>query len=335
MSDLVPSIVPGSGSDHDVIINKILSKASRNFFWVALVLKALEKNWYSKSDIDRVIRDFHSDMGPLYGRMMQKLDQQVPKHQKLASLILTWATFSFRPLFISELQIALEPDFKDLTSLEDIVHHVCAGFVQVHSSKVSLVHETAKHFLIHETAQYKIQMIPSKGHEKLAWACLQHLSSSKERQWRTFLKNLQDDQGPDGCNFCDNPSTMSRKYPSLIYAASSWAYHLSLARTESSNLQENLLEFFNKDMLTWINTVSLHGDLTTLSRSAEYLKTFLKRQEKAAEDKKLVQFSHDDSDDLKAWAKDLSRLVGEFGGILLTALHPFTKLSLHSVRIAL
>ncbi|KAI4264584.1 MAG: hypothetical protein L6R42_000320 [Xanthoria sp. 1 TBL-2021] len=317
--DLVPSIVPGSRSDHDNIINKILSKASGNFFWVALVLKALEKNWYRQSDIDRVIEEFHSDMTPIYGRMMQKLDEQEDKDRKMASLILTWATFSFRPLSTSELRKALETEFRDLTILEDIVRHVCAGFVQVHGSKVGLIHETAKHFLIHETAQYKIQMIPGKCHEYLATACLQYLSSKRERQWRTVLKNLQDDRGLDRSNFNGNPSTIDRSYPFLVYAAQSWAYHLSLARTEGSTLQELLFDFLKKDALTWINTIALLGDLTTLIRSAKYLKTFVKRQEKTSGDTDSVQLRHDDPYDFKAWAMDLSRIVGKFGSILLAS----------------
>ncbi|KAL9012617.1 MAG: hypothetical protein Q9173_002634 [Seirophora scorigena] len=154
VSDLVPSIVPGSQSDDDNIMAKILSKASGNAFWVALVLKALEKNWYKRSDIDRVIEEFHSDMTPICGRMMQKLDEQEDKDRKMASVIITWATFSFRPLSISELRKALETEFRDLTILKDIVRHVCAGFVQVHGSKVGLIHETAKHFLVLEAAQY-------------------------------------------------------------------------------------------------------------------------------------------------------------------------------------
>ncbi|KAI4116334.1 MAG: hypothetical protein LQ345_003231 [Seirophora villosa] len=319
VSDLVPSIVPGSQSDHDNIIAKILSKASGNFFWVALVLKALEKNWYRRSDIDRVIEEFHSDMTPIYGRMMQKLDEQEDKDRKMASLIITWATFSFRPLSISELRKALETEFRDLTILEDIVRHVCAGFVQVHGSKVGLIHETAKHFLIHEAAQYKIQMVPGKGHEHLAIACLQHLSSKRGRQWRTVLKNIQDEYGLDRSNFGGNPSTIDRSYPFLVYAAQSWAYHLSMARTEGSTLQEMLFDFLKKDALTWINTIALLGDLTTLLRSAKYLKTFVKRQEKTLGDTNSVQLRPDDPYESKAWAMDLSRIVGKFGSILLSS----------------
>ena len=326
VTDVVPRTVPGSPSDHAEIMRKILSKASGNFFWVVHVLKALEKNWYRKSDIDRVINKFHSDMSPMYAKMMQKLNEQTTEDRKMASMILTWATFSFRPHTTSELRIALEPESNDLTSLEDYVRHVCAGFVQVHASKVGLTHETAKHFLIHETAQHKVQMVPSKAHEQLAIVCLRHLSSSKERQWRTILKNLQDDNGNEWCNFGGNPDVLNKHHPFLLYAAQSWAYHLSLARTESSSMREMLLEFFKKDALTWINTLALLGDLATLTKSANYLKTFIKRREKMLEDTKSKQLQHIDSDDLKAWAKDLSRVVGKFGGILLSSPSSIYKL---------
>ena len=317
VNDLVPSIIPGDELHHTTIINKILSRASGNFLWVVLVLKALEQNWYTKSDIDRVIREFHSGMTPIYARMMSKLDQQLPRNRKMASLILIWAAFSFRPLSIVELRTALEPEFEDLTSLEDIVHHVCGGFVQVRGSKVGLIHETAKHFLISETIENKIQMTTSKSHEYLAIACLQYLSSTKERQWRTLLKRVEDNQEPTQRNITRNSGVITKNHPFLLYAAKSWAYHLSSARTESSKLQSTLFEFFKRDTLTWINTLALLGDLRTLIRSAQYLKTFIKRREKARAEATSAKLQDDDSGNLRFWAVDLSRLVGKFGSILL------------------
>lgn len=317
VNDLVPSIVPGEESDHRSIINKILSKASGNFLWVVLVLKALEQNWYTKSDIDRAIQEFHSEMTPIYANMMRKLDEQIPRNRKMTSLILIWATFSFRPLSVVELRTALKPEFEGLTSLEDIVRHVCGGFVQVRGSKVGLIHETAKHFLINETVENKIQMTPSKGHEYLAIACLQHLSSTKERQWRTLLKHVEDSQEATHDDVTWIQSAINQNHPFLMYTATSWAYHLSFARTESLELQSALFEFLKRDTLTWIHTLALSGDLKTLIRSAKYLKTFIKRREKAREEARSANFQNDDLENLRSWAVDLSRLVGKFGSSLL------------------
>ena len=326
VSDLVPSIIPGNRSDHDTIINKILSKASGNFLWVALVLKALENNWYTKSDIDRVIREFHPGMTPIYADMMQKLDEQSPRNRKLASLILTWATFSFRPLSILELRTALEPEFKDLTSLEDIARHVCGGFVQIRGSKVGLIHETAKHFLTNETTGNKIQMVPNKGHEYLAIACIQQLSSTRERQWRTLLKQVEDNLEPKRSNINEISSVISTNHPSLMYSAKSWAYHLSSAKTEGHNLQDTLVDFFRKDTLTWINTLALLRDLKTLIRSAKYVKAFIKWREKSLAEAKSASYQSDKLEELRSWAVDLSRLVGKFGSNLLSSPSSIYKL---------
>ncbi|KAL9012616.1 MAG: hypothetical protein Q9173_002633 [Seirophora scorigena] len=162
-------------------------------------------------------------------------------------------------------------------------------------------------------------MVPGKGHERLAIACLQHLSSKRGRPWRTVLKNIQGEYGLDRSNFGGNPSIIDRSYPFLVYAAQSWAYHLNLARTEGSTLHEMLFDFLKKDALTWINTVALLGDVTTLLRSAKYLKTFVKRQEKTLGDTNSVRLRPDDPYESKAWAMDLSRFVGKFGSILLSS----------------
>lgn len=49
--------------------------------------------------------------------------------------------------------------------------------------------------------------------------------------------------------------------PVLSYAATFWAYHLSLARPDSQSLRDILFTFFDNDALTWINALALLGDL--------------------------------------------------------------------------
>lgn len=311
VSDRVINTIPGKEALHRRIINEIMDKASGNFLWVALVLKALEQNWDTKRDIDRVIREFPSGMTTTYGSMMQKLDSS--SRRDLASLILTWATFSSRPLSITELATALEPKYEDLTSLEDTVRHVCGGFVQVRHARVGLIHETAQHFLINETKENSIRMVPVDGHERLAIACLHLLRSNNQRPWRLLLKQVEDSCKSPLARTNDLAAILNDRHPLLTYASESWAYHLSLARTNSHLLLQTVYDFLKHDCLTWINTSALSGDLKNLIKSAQHLKKFVRRKMKTLAEANSAKLRSDDAEDLNLWAVDLIRLVGKFG----------------------
>lgn len=308
----VGSIIPEGSPHYQRTVENVLAKASGNFLWVSLAMKALKRNWHTQSDIDQVINGFPSEMTPFYARMLQKLDEHEPRTRRLASTILTWATFSFRPLSVVELKTALNPEFSDFISLEDTMRHICGDFVRTQNSKVSLIHETARLFLVSTTRHNLIQMTSNEGHEYLATTCLEHLCSTKQRQWKQILSALEArTQFRDTCH--NAGSLINNSHPFLSYAAETWAYHLNLAQPDSEPLRDILLDFFKNDALNWIYILALSGNLTSLINSAQYLKTFVKRREKLLWRTSSRTLSNDDNEFLRLWAVELIKLVGKFG----------------------
>lgn len=316
VEDTISSIIPAGVATRQEIVENVLAKASGNFLWVSLAMKALEQSWHRQSNIEHALSGLPGEMTPLYARMMQKMDRQDSQIKKMASVFLTWATFSLRPLYISELKIALQPEFPDLTSIEDTIHHICGDFVQVRNSRVSLIHETARHFLVYNNSGNILPMKSSQSHEYLAIMCLQHLCSTREKQWRQLLNLIEISQSKKAMTG-KSPSTLEEIHPFLPYAAKTWAYHLSLSRPDSQSLRNLVSKFFKNDSLTWINALALLKDLKTLIRSAQYLKMFIKNQERAKSKKAPENFQSDDIEFLKLWAVDLIKLVGKFGSNLL------------------
>lgn len=316
VEDAVGSMMP-KGVATGQLVEKVLTKAAGNFLWVSLATKDLEKSWHRQSNIDQALSRLPVEMTPWYSRMMQKLEDDPDEEiRKMALIFLTWATYAFRPLHILELKVALQAEFSDLVSLEDTIHSVCGDFIHVRGSRVNLIHETARHFLMNSHFGTVISTKAGYRHEYLAILCLQHLSSTRERQWRQILHGVQVRQSKD-IPHGDPYSSIHDIDPFLSYAATSWPYHLSLSQPDSHSLRDVLFDFFNNDALTWINALALLRDLRALIRTAQYLKSFIRGREKMLTENIPETFQRDDIEFLKLWAIDLIKIVGNFGSYLV------------------
>ncbi|KAK4150207.1 hypothetical protein C8A00DRAFT_37212, partial [Chaetomidium leptoderma] len=276
----------------DRICNKILSKAQGSFLWVRLATEELQDHCHTLDAIDKALDALPEGMESFYDRMIQTIANQKETPRDLASRILTWALCSFRPLELSELEIALAPDFGAFLNLKDTVTQICANFVVVKNSQVALIHDTARGFLLHRHGACPLSIDPQLGHGYIA----EISESTRVGQHETRVPPVFD------------------KHPLLLYAVTWWAYHVSHAPSHPGLIQL-IQEFLNHFALVWIHAVALLGDMRIITRSAEDLVAFLKggyeelpRQPNDA--------LHASADEVSSWIEDLRRLVGRFGSIL-------------------
>ena len=299
------------------VIDKILAKASGNFLWVSVATKTITQYWHFESSIERALNTLPNEMEPLYSRTLRKLEERPTELKQLASNILTWATFSHRPLSLSELNVAVRTDFPDIVSLESTMIQLCGDFLQMRGPKISLVHETTRMFLIENPANSPTLMGSSRAHTYLTKMCLKSLSSTKDRPWRNILGLIEAHSRTGDKPHPSLAAELDRDRPFLLYAVRTWTYHLSLAQCEDQELQDLLTLFFKYDVRNWIYALALAGDLRSLVKSAQYLKTFIKRREakrsRASQD--FMPKSYQDP--LRPWAVDLGRVVGKFGNNLV------------------
>ncbi|PMD13592.1 NACHT and WD domain protein [Hyaloscypha hepaticicola] len=282
------------------VSTRVLEKAHGSFLWVTLALDQLKDNWHTQNDIGRILNDLPEGMEPLYARMMQIISEQAPRPRAITLKILTWTLCAFRPLEIAELEVALASEFGSFLSLKDTVRQICANFVIVEKSRVTLIHDTARHFLLHSRG-LPAAIDYRSGNEHVASTCLKFLMNPK-KNWRHNLVLAK--------------MTQSSFDPFLPYAATWWAYHVSLAPA-SSDLVSLVLEFLENSCLTWIHAVSLLGDIRTLTRAAQYIKLYIRRRNRKNSNESLMSLTGNRDDELKQWAKDLIRVVGRFGSILM------------------
>lgn len=292
------------------VIEQVLEKANGSFLWVKLTLDTMRDSWHTQEDIRRALMEVPQGMEPLYERMLRTVIRQNARNREIAREILTWAVCSFRPLRIAELQSALLPKFEGFVSLEDTIGQICGNFVQISNDQITLVHATARHFLLNSSNGFIRDL---ESHEHLALVCVQYLSDDT---WKHVFA-----LGPKGTTLTERLrlSHFADEYPLLSYAIHHWPYHVSRAPCDSDRLLESLEDFFQSHVLAWIHGIALSANLRTLARSAQYIRSFVHRKARmqSAIDGPPLSLQIQDSQWLRLWAIDLIQVLGKFGRVLL------------------
>ncbi|PUU83435.1 NACHT-ANK domain protein transcript variant 1 [Tuber borchii] len=133
--------------------NLLESSADRTFLWVALVLKILEDSAdNSREAFTRIVSDTPHDLTELYTKILDK-----SSHPEGARRILHIVVGATRPLTLAEIFVAFRirqhhRTTKDIEVMplkfETTVKNLCGLFIRIIDSKVYLVHQTAREFLI-------------------------------------------------------------------------------------------------------------------------------------------------------------------------------------------
>lgn len=172
-----------------------------------------------KFQIKEALREIQTGSGAYnkaYKKAMERIEQQSKEQTQLAKRLVSWLTFSQRPLTLSELQHALAIKVKDqeqrldedrLPDIEEMLS-VCAGLVSYNERNhiVELVHRTTKEFFESEG----IRDFPTP-HLYIGEACVTYLCY---------------DSFASGCCLTEEHyKERCQKYPFHKYAAQKWGYH--------------------------------------------------------------------------------------------------------------
>lgn len=313
---VVLDALPNNGEIQEDICNQLLMKASGSFLWVKLALKTLQDSWHTQDDIRKALTEVPREMEELYEKMLKNVESQPLRLQLMAKRILTWASCCWRPLSIAELEVALEPEFKGYVKLQDTIVQICGHFTSVENSTISLIHFTARQFLL-EGRNGGPAFIQSRyGHEHIAGFCLKYLSTNK---WRRVFKLIEKPKPIRVQNSRVNRLLLAEQdHPFLCYAAYYWAYHVSESVVGSQDILQSLQSFLDRYSLTWVEAIALSGNLHALICSAQHLKAFAKRMlTKSSSNTVNSPSSPKEPPEINAkriqmWANDFVRIVGKF-----------------------
>ncbi|KAK7751911.1 hypothetical protein SLS62_006212 [Diatrype stigma] len=283
--DILP--IEDAGARRD-LVDRIAVKSNGSFLWASLVSKELGVT-YSEQHINEVLDEVPSGLDSVYHRIMASI-RAVPRNETLVKAIFRWVVFATRPLSVEELKQALTLDIGHvIPRLECVIGNMTGSMVHVRADNtVQVVHETVRSFLTRQ------ELDPGYAHSRLAEVCLtylcgEELQSSKTRKISP-AKTLKS----------------SERSVFAKYAASQFSYHLAESPT-LDNLLALLVQFFQTNVLGWVEFIARAGSLETLLQTSRNLKAYLGRgtKQQSPRVKEVMR--------LQSWAEDLIRLVGAFG----------------------
>ena len=281
------------------LLQKVLDKSSGCFLWVKLVLKELEGAW-GQHQIETVLEEVPVDMDPLYTRSLALMASKPVRTKELTKAILTWTMCATRPLSLTELQYALKLDIGDnIEELAKAVASLCCQLVYVDKhSRVQMVHQTARAFLLRGDLNSEFAIDSILGHLRLARICLRYLNGEEMRLPRA-RKSWK-------------ASTSHYKIsPFVDYACMSFSEHMRQTASDNNDLLGLLDLFLRTNVLSWIEHVARTGNLHNLTTTAKIIVTYLDRYAKHSSP------LGPEIQRAQLWATDLIRLVANFGKKLL------------------
>ena len=246
--DLSPSI-----TSH---LRCVLSNANnRTYLWLHLTINVIEqKLWLSKDDVAAITKIIPSNIEQAYTAILNQ-SPDLEKARRLLHLVLG----AVRPLTLLEANVAMVMD-KPLDSSEDLdiwpaevradrIKNTCGLFVTVVNSRIYLIHQTAREFLIgNEYGAWKKSFCPMQSHLLLANVCIWYLQLRKFEKYEAASSNqiLQDldlrlgpqnNKGPKSHRDLAVPIEYTSLANSqdfrgfLLYAAPYWEIHFTQAES--------------------------------------------------------------------------------------------------------
>ncbi|KAK7975915.1 Transcription initiation factor TFIID subunit 2 [Apiospora arundinis] len=274
----------------DELCNRILTKSQGSFLWVRLVLQEFE-NAYTDEDIEAILKEVPEDLYQMYTRMLATI-QSERRRSKLAKSILTWVALAGRPLSIDELRCAVRLDINETPhNIEKAIPTVCGQLVFVdQSSRVHMIHETAREFILDEDLDSTLAVRKGERHGHLASLLCKYLSTD-------VLKNTH------GFKPARTSKLAAVLDASLVdYASKFFSEHLYRSNSVDDAPMRELCIFLRTNILFWLETIAGQGELQPINRTAVNLAGYLRRRTK------YVPPVDKDIQLIDSWAIDLIRV---------------------------
>lgn len=277
--------------EQDLLLRQLMRIPHRTYLWVHLTLDLIENDInIKKSRIVKTTSRLPQTVDEAYDRILSK-----SRNSKKAKRILHIILAAARPLTLSEMALALvlRKRHRSYSGLnlrtEDRFHEevrdVCGLFVTVINSKIYLLHQTAKEFLVqndsvnspegmHRSLKWKQCLQPRESHRILTKICIRYLLLA-EFETHPLSEDASLSQYVEGHIFLD-------------YSAKHWAAHLRELQIEiqdtMTQLILNICDPSLRRCLTWFriywtstNTDFPQGFTTLMVTSYFGLSTAVKR----------------------------------------------------------
>ncbi|PCG88151.1 NACHT nucleoside triphosphatase [Penicillium occitanis (nom. inval.)] len=254
----------------EAVSQHLLSNAHGTFLWVALVCEKLTN--VPKRNVQKKLEEFPPGLDELYKRMLDQISDT--DDADLCKSLLGVITTVYRPITLDELMssIDLSAEVTDDSDLAEIIR-LCGSFLTLRGRTISLIHQSAKDFLLREAAH---DIYPN-GADTVHY-CI--FSKSLGAISRTLRRDIYHLVHP---GYSIDQVTQPDPDPlvPIRYACLYWINHLnecSPYRNAIEDLQDgsSVGNFFRNDYLHWLEALSLSRSLTAGLASLLRLEKLLK-----------------------------------------------------------
>ncbi|RYP02732.1 hypothetical protein DL764_005662 [Monosporascus ibericus] len=265
-------------NEEQLLLQELRRIPNQTYLWVYLTLEWIEaeiNNKINETEIRNITSSVPRTVDETYEKILAK-SKNPEEAKKLLHIIVAAA----RPLTLAEMDLALtlrqnHKSYEGLGRKPDdrvgkYIRDLCGLFVNITDSKIYLLHQTAKEFLvqndtvhssegIHKGLKWKHSLRPRESHRVLAEICIWHLLLAE------FETHPLDESRP--------PSKYVKDHTFLDYSATNWAVHFRASDIEKDAVIEPLQRICDarsRRCLTWfrIYWASTHTafprDFTTL-----------------------------------------------------------------------
>lgn len=265
------------------LILEIRDRAAATFLWVSLALKELEHvdGW----DALDTLKSLPKGLTGLYDAIITKIETRQEQHAVRCKTILSATCLAFRPLSLCELAVVTGLQYASIS----VMVQRCGSFLIIKDDTVSLIHQSAKDYLV-SVYQSRIQPFGfAHGHGQLVNCSIAAMSKVLKRN----IYNLKtfDSKPREARRGTQDPLATVR------YSCLFWMQHaVSFLESEGSEdhikqaLGHTMLAFLRRLFLQWLESVSLIG---RISRAAELLSALLDLAETNTEHKDLAEYLRD------------------------------------------
>lgn len=209
----------------------LLKRAGGTFLWVGFAMQELQRK-QTCTEILEALEELPKGLPAVYSRMVLRIPA---KHREMSRAILSWVTLAFRPLQIGELaalaarataERLLAPSFRVIenhTTRDAITH--CGPLLKVQGQEVSLVHQSARDYLLSDAVPEDFRLRQQPEHLWLAKQCLDCISRSELKS-----RAIDPTNEPDCLE-----SPLLLQYAVLHWPDHAWSCHALAARLLDSH----------------------------------------------------------------------------------------------------
>lgn len=235
--------------EHNLLLDKVLEKEHRTYLWAHLILRLIENdNDINGNRIVEITSHLPETVYAAYEKILSKSTNR-DKAKKLLHIVVA----AKRPLTVQEMALALtiEERHKSYHSMDvdppdrfcTKIREFCGLFVNIIDSRVYLLHQTAREFLITESPPqpghgWRHSLHLQTSHRVLVEACIRYISLAEVQRF-----------GVGGGKSAAGTASGDGPHAFFGYFSQHWAAHArDLSREHQGNLVHQILAICNPSL---------------------------------------------------------------------------------------